>query len=436
MRFFNKTILWLVIVPAMILLTTIGATVGDEVEDQVGVIRSSVDIGAYQSTMLSTSPDQADENNSGINEVFVTEPDPYKGWGNWCEPIDYEKSCKTSEDCEGIRHVARRPLRCVHPWNSNNEDYKVCAPGFSGRVERRWRYARLRELVGQQYFDEPEHCSDWSWNLTTTKKGNPYKYERAFVDGRPVHRQFWKCGPEYRKAEELTKFLWLIYKRETSARPWKRHRLNPDRAANERAWVKHAKRYGWIVETECINPRQKKCRSKDRVITNSYPDPNAEEHNPHYDNRFRFQFGLGGLGQNTALWLATWDKMAPPEVLCLEPVQFETYLRNARSIVKKLENGIDCDGDLKKDYWDKEPTFVVVHRGASGGKLCPAKTLAKQRRQAEYEKLFVARANKLGLDIESPVTVEMLGNPIPKETQNERMRELLSILDEKLPAPF
>ena len=326
-------------------------------------------------------------------------------------------------------------MRCVAPWwREKGSDLKICAPGFSGRFERRWRYARLRELVGQQYFDEPEHCSDWSWETTFTKKGNPYKYEREWADGKPVHKQNWRCGPEWRKAEELTDFLWTIYKRETSARPWKRHRLNPDKAANERAYYKHAKRYGWVVETECITGR-KRCRSHDKIITDSYPDSEAEWHNPHYGNRFRWQFGLGGIGQNTALWTHSWDPMAPPEILCLEPVQFETYLRNARDIVRKLEGGIDCDGDplRKKDYWNKAPTWSVVHRAASGGKICPPKNIQSA---ARYKKLFEARARSRGLDPDKVVTLDMLGKPIPKGVQNDRLKELLAILEDKLPAPF
>jgi len=433
MRFFNKTILWSVIVLATILLTVVAATnVGED--ERMDVTRSAVDLSAMEQVSMTVTPPR-EEDPERIRET-VDVPSPYKGWKNWCEPVDYETVCKTDSDCAGIEHAAQRPLRCVKPWWSKSEDLKICAPGFSGRVERRWRYARLREIVGQQYFNESEHCSDWSWELTKTKKGNPNKYARSFDNGKPVHHQFWKCGPEYRKAEELTKFLWLIYKRETSARPWKRHRLNPDKSANERAYVKHASRYGWVVETECIDRRKKKCRSKDKIITGSHPDPDADRHNPHYGDQFRFQFGLGGLGQNTALWLATWDTMAPPEVLCLEPVQFETYLRNARSIVKKLESGIDCDGDLKKDYWDKAPTWTVVHRGASGGKVCPPKSASQKKRQAEYEKKFAARANSLGLDLDKPVTLDMLGEPIPRENQNERLKEILFILEDKLPSPL
>ena len=437
MRFFNKTMLWLTIVPVMILIIMIGATAGDEVEEGIDAIRSAAPLEPHGSTMIVSPPEPelAEEEPEKKAPAVSTSAD-YEGWQNWCEPVDYEKACKEDKDCEGIEHAAQRPLRCVRPWYSKDPEYRVCAPGYSGRGERRWRRARLRELIAQQYFDETEHCSDWSWNLTLTTKGNPKKYAREWANGKPTHRQFWKCGRASSKAEDLTDFLWLIYFRETSARPWKRHRLNPDIAANKLAYVKHAERYGWIVETECIDSRRKKCRSKHKMITDVYPDPDADQHNPHYDQRFRFQFGLGGLGQNTALWLALWDMMAPPEALCLEPVQFETYLRNARAIVKKLDGGIDCDGDLKKDYWDKAPTWVVVHRGASGGKVCPPKSPAKAKRQAEYERKFTKRAERVGLDPNQIVTIEMLGNPIARDGQNDRLHELLTILDEKLPAPF
>jgi hypothetical protein len=319
-----------------------------------------------------------------------------------------EVTCKDDGDCAGLEHPVGHGLRCLHPWwAKGNEDLKICAPGYAKKGERAWRKDRLREIVRQQYFNETEHCVD---------------------DDRPVHKQHWRCQNEWANAERLASFLWVPYLRETTARPWKRHRLNPDKVANEKAWVRQASRYGWKVETVCSNGKER-CRSNMKVVKDYYPI--SENANPHYGDIWRWEFGLGGLGQNAALWTGGWDTMAPPEILCREVEQFETYLRRARKVVADLANGIDCDGDVKKDYWNKSPTWVDVHRAASGGKVCP-KTNASRKK---FEDAFRHRAESAGLDPDEVVTLEMLGNPIERDGQNERAAEIYVQLEKKFPLP-
>lgn len=341
-------------------------------------------------------------------EKKAAEKSPYAGWDTWCEPHTNEVACQQDSDCVGLDHPVGHPLRCLHPWwAKGNKELKICAPGYARRSERDWRHNRLREIVRQQYFDETEHCAD---------------------DDRPIHKQHWRCQREWRNAERLTNFLWIPYKRETTARPWKRHRLNPDKVANEKAWVRQAGRYGWKVETACLNGK-KRCKGGMRVVKASYPI--SENANPHYGEMWRWEYGLGGLGQNAALWTGGWDTMAPPEILCREVEQFETYLRRARQAVTDLSNGIDCDGDVKKDYWDKKPTWVVVHRAASGGKICPRNNASRKK----FEDAFRRRAKSAGLDPDEVVTLEMLGKPIKKDTQNERAAEIYAQLEKKFPLP-
>lgn len=337
----------------------------------------------------------------------IPQEDPYAGWSTWCEPMEYETVCKTDKDCADVYVEAiGRPLKCVQPWWSKSADLKICAPGYSGKKERAWRSSRLREIVRLQYFGETEHCA---------------------LDGRPVHKEHWRCQREWRQAETLAQFLWLVYKRETTGRPYKRHRLNPDLDANLAAWVRRAQDYGWEVELACSNGR-KRCK-KDKKYVKSYK-PVGDAFNPHYGSMHRWWYGLGGLGQNAALWTDTWDKMAPPEILCREVPSFETYLRRARRVVTQLDGGVDCDGDLKKDHWDHAPTWAVVHRGASGGKTCPPKN-----QDNKHEQDFRRRAKREGLDPDQVVTLDMLGTPIERENQNQRMAEIYAVLDEKLPHP-
>lgn len=361
--------------------------------------------------------------------------DPYAGWSDWCEPLDYDTPCKTHEDCSKIQHVSRRALRCVHPhWAKDAPDYKVCAPGYSTRMERVWREARLRELVAQAYFDEAKECADWSWEPVRSKRGNVLRYDRAWSNGRPTHRQFWKCTQQQARAEKLTRVLNVIYGRETSKRPWKRHRLDVE--PNKEAWIKEALAYGWKLDLVCINGR-KKCRKSKMRVAQIYPDPSAKKHSPHYQDRWRWRYGLGGYGKNAAYGVQDWDLMAPPEVLCLEVPGTEAYLRDARQAVTTYTsssppvcNGVPYRGQALSTSDATpvlSPSWVDVHRVASGGKWCPRLT---------KDQKFRARVLKARLDPDEPVTLSMLGRPIPRDQQNQISRRILQRLELVLPPPW
>lgn len=413
------------------------------------------------------------------SSTAATVQDPYTGWSRWCEPMWYEQPCDDHVECRDIAHVARRPLRCVRPWwskrddlrDSNGEPLKICAPGFTAKSERRWRRSRLRELVAQAYFDEPLLCPDWSWEVIGGE-GKPKRFERVWANGKPTHQQHWRCTQEARAAQTLADFLWVPYFRETTARPWKRHRLDADVAANATAWLKEASAYGWVVELACEDGRPltrgddghwrdakgRRCRKgrdsrgkytrNRKVIADYFPDPNAERHNPYYGERHRWQYGNGGVGKNTAYGTQDWDMMAPPEILCREVEGFESYLRDARHAVSVLrQGGVDCGGDsryrgratvLERDPMTKEvvgerevaePSWSDVHRVASGGRFCPRLGSSG----AAYARKFSARMTSVGLRASAPVTLEMLGEPISRENQNERAAEILVRIEAVLP---
>lgn len=314
-----------------------------------------------------------------------TPTDPYRDWHKWCEPQQYVHPCQTDEQCDGVDHPAKRPLKCIKPWWSKDTDFKVCAPDYPSKAERVWRRERLREIVRQLYFDENKYCT-----------------------GKPIGKENWKCQREYAKAEELTKYLWLVYLRETTAQPWKRHKLEVDLAANKSSWFRKAESYGWGV-------------SKDG---NKMWRIQGTEQNPHFKSRHRWQAGLGPYGQNAALWTRAWDPKAPPEILCREIEATEAYLRRARRVVSALKSGIDCDHDGTKEFHPK-PTWEFVHHGTSVGKICSAKTSDKFRR----------RAKRAGIDADRVVSVDMLGKPIDKETQNQIAKDVYTLLEERVPSP-
>lgn len=398
---------------------------------------------------------------------------PYAGWRQWCEPQWYDTTCRKESDCASIQHVAGRPLRCSQTRSSKRDGLldndgnplKFCVPGFSNKTERRWRRARLREIVAQAYFEEPEYCSEWSWE-TISPKNKAKRFERIWANGKPTHHQHWRCTREWRQAEVLANFLWVPYFRETTARPWKRHRLDPDVEANKTAWVNEASDYGWIIEMQCEDGRKllraedgkwrdangRRCRkgrdmagkyTRSRlVIAGSHPDPDAEFHNPYYANRLRWQYGLGAVGKNTAYGVQDWDVMAPPEILCREFEGFEAYLRDARHAVTVLRGGgVDC-GDPTKYHGIairqgdgsvvEEPSWFDVHRVASSGKFCPR----KGAKSAEYRRKFRRRMISVGLNPDHPVTDAMLGQPIEREGQNARAAEILGRIDDVLPMPW
>lgn len=394
------------------------------------------------------------------DEVAVVK-DPYEGWQDWCEPTYYESQCQTDKDCRGKSHPAHRgaPFRCLNPWWAESNELRICAPGGASKTERRWRFARLRELVSQMYFDEPEHC-EWTWEMEASPK-RPKKFHRRWTDGKQMHHQHWRCQKEWGKAERLTNFLWVPYRRETTGRPFKRHRLDPDESANKKAYVREASAYGWVIELACeVEGRSvKRCpryrsgpmKGKKRVyIRDTYPDPEAEQHNPYYGERYRWEYGLGPVGKNVAYGVQDWDVMAPPEILCLEVPGFEAYLRDARQGARVYrDGGVVCDGEryrgrairkildpvTKEPIGEREvaePSWFDVHRVASAGAWCPK----KGKKAADHRRNFRKRMEARGLNPDDPVTEAMLGRPLERDGQWERAQAVLARLEEVLPSPW
>lgn len=295
-------------------------------------VHQAPDFGSF--TLLESKPDPEPT----IAEV--SGPDPRS---LWCEPLD-QPFCTEQRDCmDGTR--------CVTPWWAvTGTTAKVCARPMPDRAERRWRADRLRVMVDRQ-------CSRSSG-----------------------------CEPN-----SLHAYLRILALRESTWRPWKRHRLDPDLDAARSAWSKHADKFAG----------------------------NQAAANPE-----RFSAGIGMYGMIPALWLPRWDPMAPPEVLCGEVEATEAHLRAARDHVRKVARGVDCDGDGEADYWgsaENHPSWYDVSR-TNSGKLCPG--------SRAHQDAFEARARRVGLDPWAPVGVRMLATPIEVDGQDAYADSIRTAMDE------
>jgi hypothetical protein len=336
----------------------------------------------------------------------TTDHDPYAGWEARCEPD--LALCQEDNDCKGVFHPSGKAMKCVKPhWSKQDKDgkwTKVCSPGWSNRKERQWRRDRLRQLVAYAYFDEAEVC-----------------FEDTELAEQPR-----SCQRESKRAEALTRFLWTVYARETTGRPWKRHRLNGDIAMAKSEWYLQQRRYGFAIAKDRRGQISSvfACRSlsKKKGEPHWFDACRKKDPSPHYADQERWAYGLGPYAMNAALFTASWDPLAPPEILCGEVEPSEVYLRTARRVWRKLRGGITCKG---KPY-RPTVTWEVLHRGVSGGQLCPAKKPSDR---------FRAAARRVGLDPDQVVTLEMLGEPIRKENQNEVAAGMVAILDGSLPKP-
>jgi len=93
--------------------------------------------------------------------------------------------------------------------------------------------------------------------------------------------------------------------RESSGRAGVRHRLPADAIAAERAWVRYAHLYGWIVVGD----------GQGNLVAR--PDRTSADHNPTYGQFDRWATGLGAMGTQPAVHLHRINPMLPPEWLCV-----------------------------------------------------------------------------------------------------------------------
>lgn len=282
-------------------------------------------------------------------------PDGYDGAERWCQAASHP--CQTDADCRGSAAVDSAPHRCVTPWwvkasgkNKKDKPTKVCGSPWPTRAERNWREARLAQIV-------EEICS----------------------------------GAEC-DAGDLTAFLSIVATRESTMRPWKAHRLDGDVRANASAWLQRSKRYG---HEPVIIKTKRSGKTFEEIVAIKF----SKDGNRYYSQEDRWQ-GLGYYGQNSALFVALWDSKAPPEILCHEIESTDTYLKSARSIVRKQADlGI-------------EPTYATVHYALGTGDLRP--------KPSSIEK-FIAKAKRHGLNAAKRVTTRSFGRELGPTVESRRL---------------
>lgn len=228
---------------------------------------------------------------------------------------------------------------CIQPWYRERPDQFLCAVRMPPRDVQRWRERRLRVLVD-------EICKP--------------------RDG---------CRPE-----QLHDYLAALVKRETTWRPYKRGRLNPDVEANTAAWSRRASTF-------------------------------ADSPAAGYPERWT---AVGYYQQNAALWLDRWDASSIPEALCGEVESTLTHLRGARDRWRRLEHGVSCEGaEHHGTAEDGGASWYDISLVNSGSEACPGTAGKPAKVRASFER----RLKRRGADAYAPVSLAMLGRPVPREEQ-------------------
>ena len=336
----------------------------------------------------------------------------YDGHANWCEWVHRPlcgKQKRRNPKTRRMEHLNHGEcgtdhrgvqLKCARPYWASTDDPKRCAPPFPKKGEQTWRKERLRFLVGRLY------GLDGEW----------------WVNANTKHTSKW--------AHRFYRLMVMVAGRETSMRTWKSHNMSEDVEGASNAYYRHAKlgtyagnehftgfrvlagpgtRAGEFVFEEIVHV-EKRLDAKDieAEILGRHPEwITTIQMN---SDRWR---SFGYAGQTTAGWIMEVDKMAPPEVLCLEAFSLETYVNRIRRTQRKLPRSYDCkdakgkkyvqwmlnSGKQKKDKVKetrRDPTWHVLHRAASGGSMCPGESAEWLQTHTGFAKR--ARAHRLDPD--------------------------------------
>lgn len=317
-------------------------------------------------------------------------------------------------------------LRCVRPWRPGNtkDTHKVCIPKFPKRSEQDWRRKRLRHVIGRGF----DLTGEWWVNAVKSHQAS--------------------------RAMRVYRYFKAVVVRETSMRPFKIHRLPPDVEAAYESYRRHKKKGTYEGNPNfdgyrvLAGPGEREGLFTFEEIVNAetYDDAEtikAQIESEHPDwivirqsNPARW-LSYGYTGQQSAGWVFEVDKMAPPEVLCLETFAVETYLRRMRRVAGKLDRKYDCkdaDGkpykrdllrskEQKRDHVRetfRPATWHTIHRATSGGRMCPrnADTWTQTKRG------FERRADMHGLNAHQHVSRRMLGRNLTPEEMMEIEKEL------------
>lgn len=199
------------------------------------------------------------------------------------------------------------------------------------------------------------------------------------------------CDPE-----ALLAYLLTLARRESSMRPYAVHRLGEDREASYKSWRRNAHRY---VDS------------------------------PAHDEPWRWQ-SYGYFGQNSAYALAEWDATDVPERLCGEVESVLVHLRVARARLRRLEQGVTCNGKAHRGTADDgsgedAPSWYDISLANSGSDPCPGTSGHRLRVRRSFER----GAESRGLDPYGRVTSSMLGREVSRAEQVAFARRVRAAMD-------
>ncbi len=323
---------------------------------------------------------------------------PYEGWEGWCEDL-YKLVCDPEKDsCPLDRTGAAQDCRKPDWSRREGSNVYMCEPRWFTSSKQKAQRVAQGMIVGE-LCKWPAWAKDLSeWGSQNRMGSDPSKLCWRLRGGTKAQKA---CSSgHFCQPNKLHKLLRLVAARESTWNNTVSHILNPDVEANRKSYrkAKKAKRY------------------KD---------------NPHFLYRDRWERGYGWYGMNASLHVNLWDATAPPEILCRQVESTEAYLRKARRSFRKLWSKY---GDTTRRTYELDTgkkvrvvgvTWYDVHRAASSGKLTPEKIIKTRRwskKKKKWRKFgFVSRARSKRVKLNPFETVmwEMLGKPIPRDTQNK-----------------
>lgn len=382
--------------------------------------------------------------------VVVADPTPdrYADWETWAEsPIQPE--CFKDADCTADR--TGRERECSKRKGALEGDPGRCKPLWLNRRQQAVQRRNLRLIVDAVC--KPPHWFD----LERDARGNAcWRFE--WRTARQCNRKQW-CNPE-----KLHRSLLIPGNRESNLDHETDHRLDPDRIANMASYKRHYRRgtyegnphfYAGLTKNDAgvviFGKRRPGCRdfpclpfkyclpmASDDTEPGNRQNPLDRDCNGVPD---RWELGYGWYGQNAAIFVSAWDPLAPPEVLTRRVPATLAALRRSRYAWKKLTGGIDCT-DRHGEPWSRkhrrprkwpgmsqaeyaemradraretrqQPTWWLIHRAVWGGEVCPETDVEP----GWYERAYAARAKGIDLDPQEEISLQMLGDPVPKNQQ-------------------
>lgn len=169
-------------------------------------------------------------------------------------------------------------------------------------------------------------------------------------------------------------FRSIVSARESSHRPWVRHRLNEDVSAALTSYFSNDATYGWRANWD-DGARKKEDLSMIRF------SPVGDEQNPYFVDPQRWIFGLGLGALNISYHLGKFDKMAPPEILCDPVINTMIQIKIARNAVQRYgaKNFVEVQAIYAgRTYFDENGR----QRPLSCSRGCPKMISAEQRKRA------------------------------------------------------